>query len=1164
MGFKATKMQEKAINTDGTILVAAAAGSGKTAVLVERVMRRLTDKENPVSADRVLVVTFTNAAAAEMRSRIEARLCDELRNNPDDEWLSKQRYLISFAPICTIDSFCIDLVRRNFEECGVQPDFKVSDGSSSISSNRRILSDIIAKEFESPSSDFTKLLELTGCEYDESNLIDIISTLFEYSRNLPFADNYLDALYVPYINEFKVGHTWYDSAFDIAQKRLETAVSSADKASKVAELIEKNTDKFIKYSADLISLVDALVEVCSRRNWNEFSSLLCQSAIPRLPSGSKEDPNNLCFSELKETVSDTIKELRELFFYDTKSIEQFKDKFAPSVKLLINLIKDYADKIFEEHKSNNEFTFSEIEQMALNLLCENSGEEILIKDTAKGIVDCYDEVLVDEFQDVNDLQNMLFYAISNRGEHLFTVGDVKQSIYGFRGSNPKNFLNKKDTYIPIEVARDDEPKKIILSDNFRSRKGVCDFANYFFSMFMSKNIGGIVYNDEEKLNASGAFPESDETAVELLIIPQGENEDERIVREAMGIAEFIKTTMQKGEIIREDKDTMRKPRYGDFAILLNTVKDIGGEIAQVLSSQGIPVAYSSESYRDTTEISTFLSLLKCIDNPRSDVELLNIMLSPIFGITAERIALWRSEKKYTDIYTSVLFASQNGDKTAEKFINTLSSMRSLAATMPLGELISELLWDTDYLNTVSALAYGKKRRANLLYLLKLARDYTEMGRSGITGFLRFIDSLPDNSFKVSSQDGDGVRIMTMHASKGLQFPICIIANTVSIFNRADSISPILHSEEFGIGFKYYDEELGEKVELLPHALISKKAKIDTVAEKLRLLYVAMTRAEDKLVIVSFSNDISKKLTNLSMKLNDCMPYISEDWISGTGNMNDWILSSALVHPSGEKLRRICDCHTPIIDDAQGNFEVTFITPDSISEEISSAVDIEIDEKTVDEIKQRINYRYPFDELKTVQAKASVSAVANKAESERFAYTEKPAFMYKDGITATGRGTAVHTVMQFIDISCVPDVDAEIERLVVQKFITKEQADATDRVALKRFFASDLFSRILKSTDVRREMRFISEVSADRLQPDLPEALKDTPVIIQGAVDLCFIEDDGVVVVDFKTDRVDSGEELKNAYGEQLEIYSKACEKIFTLPVKQKIIYSFALSSQIEL
>lgn len=1164
MGFNPTQKQIDAINTDGTILVAAAAGSGKTAVLVERVMRRLTDKQNPVSADRILVVTFTNAAAAEMRLRIERRLCDELRDNPDDEWLTKQRYLISFAPICTIDSFCIDLVRRNFEDCGVEPDFKVSDGSGSLSLNAGILSDIISNQLENPSVAFSGLLELTGCEYDEANLTSLISTLFEYSRNLPFPDSYLKSLTAPYNLPFEKGHSWYEGAYKIAEDRLKTAVRAADRASKAAELIEKNTDKFIRYSADMIALVDTLVSECEKHDWDSLYTALSGAALPRLPSGSKEDPNNVCFAEQKDTVSGVISELKNIFFADKARIDAQRTRFAPAVGLLTDLVRQYGERIFDEHKKENEFTFSEIEQMALGLLCEYSDEGIKIKDTASDIVGCYDEVLVDEFQDVNDLQNMLFFAISNRGEHLFTVGDVKQSIYGFRGSNPKNFLDKKDSYIPLEIAKADEPKKIILSDNFRSRSGVCGFANYFFSLFMSKNVGGIVYDEEERLNASGVFPESSESAVELLIVPQGDNEDERIVREAMGIAEFIKKTVAKGEIIRVDKDTMRKANYGDFTILLNKVKDIGGEIAQVLTSQGIPVAYSGESYRDTAEVSTFLSLLKCIDNPRSDVELLSIMLSPIFGITAEQIALWRAEKKKTDMYTSVVFAAENGDDTAKAFVTRLSSMRSLAAMLPLTSLISELLWDTDYLNTVSALSFGSRRRANLLYLQKLAREYTEMGKSGISGFLRFVDSLPDNYFKVGSDSGDGVKIMTMHASKGLQFPICIIANNVSTFNKADSISPILHSQQFGIGFKYYDELQGEKVELLPHNLISQKARVDTVAEKLRLLYVAMTRAEDKLVVVSSSNDISKKLTTLAGKLDDSAPYITEEWISKTGSMNDWLLSAALVHPDGEKLRNICDLHVPVIKDAEGHFEVTFINPDPISSELKSEIDVAVYDGLVEDIKTRVAYSYPFDELKTVQAKASVSAVANKAENDRFAYTEKPAFMHKDGISATGRGTAVHTVMQFIDISRIPDIDAEIERLVTQQFITPEQAAATDRTALARFFKSGLFARILRSPDIRREMRFISEVPACRIQPDLSDAVKDTPVIIQGAVDLCFVEDDGVVVVDFKTDRVESADELKAAYSEQLEIYSKACEKIFALPVKQKIIYSFSLSSAIEL
>lgn len=1164
MAFKATPMQKLAIETDGGVLVSAAAGSGKTAVLVERVMRKLTDPENPISADRLLIVTFTNAAAAEMRSRIEKRLYEECLKNPDDIGLLRQKHLISSADICTIDSFCINLVRENFEKCGVQPDFKVGDASSALALRSRAADTVIAEQLEKASAPFKKLLDLTDCEYDEKKLIALIESIYDYSLQLPFPKSFINSLKAPYEQEFEKGHPWYDEAFSAAKGELETAQKYTAQLAEAAVYVEKNSDKCVSYADNVSLLLSDLCAECERLDHKSFSAMLEGANIPRIPSVGKGECDEL-FKKTKKKISDIISAVKALFPPLNSIKEQIAELF-PAVSLLCELIERYGELLISESRKENILTFADTEQMALSLLCMQDETGVHLREEAAAIAEKYDEVLVDEFQDVNDLQNMLFYVLSKHEKRLFSVGDVKQSIYGFRGSNPKNFLSKKNSYIPILSADKSDPKKIILSDNFRSRAGVCGYINFFFSLFMGGQ-GSILYNEEERLNAAAIFPESDAPAAELLICKKDEeaSDDSSLKGEAQCIAQYIKKAMDEGCIIRGSDGNLRPAEYSDFVILLGAMQNKASVIAEELSGYRIPVAFSPESYINTTEISVFTSLLQVIDNPRLDIPLLTVLMSPIFGFTAEDIALIRANHKKGDLFTSVTFAAENGDIYAKEFFTRLHAMRRDAAMLPLERLISKLLDTTDYLNIVSAMPHGKTRRSNLLRLPVFAAQYTASSRGSLSGFVNFLHSLPEKSFRGNSGSEEGVRIMSMHASKGLQFPICIAANLSSRINNADSVSRILFTEKFGLTFKYYDESTDSDINTIGHILTARHTYTETIDERLRLLYVAMTRAEDRLVLVSSNKELESALNRAAAGITQETPVISEYWLNKSSSMNDWVLACALLHPDGEVLRRMCDIPvSPITDSSR--LKISFFTAKAAQNDTgeNELLPQSLDPELSKELQESLNYRYPFEELKKLQAKCSVSVIANKAESERFAFTERPSFMSDEGLSAAGRGTAMHHIMQFISLEGVPDIEEEILRLEDNQFITPAEAQCADRQALKRFFESPVFERIRNSADVHREMRFLTEIPASRLDPELDSRLKDTPVMVQGAVDLCFAEDNGIVVLDFKTDRTDNPQHLIEAYGEQLNIYSKACEKIFKKPVKQKLIYSFALSRVIEL
>lgn len=1168
MSFNFTPMQEKAINTDGNILVCAAAGSGKTAVLVERVIRKLIDTVSPVSADRLLIVTFTNAAAQEMRSRIEKRLYEEISKNPDNPSLLRQKHLIGNADICTIDSFCIKLVRENFEKCGIEPDFKVNDGSQTAAIANAVMSEIIDEQLVSLSDEFKMLLELTGCEYDEKNLTDAILRLYSHSRLLPFPEIFLEQLALPYEEDFSVGNAWYDASFNYVLRYLAEASHCVEKMEDVAKFVDKNGEKYIIYAQSLAQLVNDLTVSARLRDWDSFYNAIHSVVVRSVPSGDKDDIFANQFKEYKKSVSDILKELLWIFTFDRTENESAIKRYLPSVKLLVNLVNDYSKRIFEAYKRENIFTFSDTEQMALNLLCKYEDGSIVMRDEAQLLTERYDEILVDEFQDVNNLQNMLFYILSNREEKLFVVGDVKQSIYGFRGSNPDNFVQKKNRYIAVDEAKAEDSKKIILCDNFRSRKGVCDTVNYFFNLLMTGGDGGFVYNDEEKLNASGSFPESSACQSELLVVNKADSDDDDSLfeSEAKAIAEYISSVMNEGAVITEGK-TLRNAKYSDFAILLEKVKDKADIIADALKSEGIPVSLSTEDFLETVEISTVMSLLQIIDNPLNDVELLCVMMSPIFNFTAEEMAEIRIGVRRGNLYSAVVAAANINTKAAH-FLEKIAELRRQAAILSLDRLISHILQSTDILNQMSALTGGGQRKANLLALIKYASVYCESGRAGIYGFIKYMKSLPQKSFKIASSGGeDSVKIMTMHHSKGLQFPVCIVANLCSKKNNIDSTGRILFSEKLGIAFNYYDERCARDVKILGHKFISDETNRKNVEERLRLLYVAMTRAQDRLCLVCSCKDAQVKLSTLSDHVQINFPYINETFTRRSQTLGDLILAAALLHPDCDVLRNMAEVNFKPIK-ADSNLKLTLkncANRVKLSDDCGDIVAQQLpDAQMVQLIRENIAYEYPNESLLTLRAKSSVSQISKAEEKDNFAFSERPAFMLKHGLSAAGRGTAMHNVMQFIKLKHGVDISAEIERLVDWQYITSDQAESLDISALSNFFKSDVFDRICESSDVNREMRFLTEVPVNAIDDSIEGEAANASVIIQGAVDLCFEEDGEIVVVDFKTDRVTNINQLVQSYGKQLEIYANACEKIFKKRVKEKIIYSFHLSKGISL
>lgn len=1170
MAFNPTKEQEKAIFEKGNILVSAAAGSGKTAVLVERVISILKDKDSDISADELLIVTFTNAAANEMRSRIEKRLDEECRKNPLDTGLLIQKHLLSNAKICTIDSFCIDLVRENFDRLDISPDFSVVDGYSLREIDENVIYEIINRYLEENNPVFDELLDIIGAEFDESNFAKKVMSIYEYSRHLPFPKEWFNSLSYNYNNGvFDSNNIWYKFAFNKAKS---VVLSMQKLIARCIDLImcsQKATDAYLSTFTAVAEQITALLDAAETEDWDNFYNALSDFSSLSLPrvNGLNGISDVVAAKEsYKYLLDKPIEDLRKIFYGDFEFINSQFKKLNEPIKLLVEILIEYDEKLFNEYKKNNKFTFHNTEHLALNLLCKKENGNITVNPLSTDLLSRFKEVMVDEYQDTNDLQDMLFYVLSNFEKNLFAVGDVKQSIYAFRGANPSNFLNKKNRYISINQAKEEDSKKIILGNNFRTKDEVCDYINFFFNLFMQKNTGDIDYSSGEELIPSAKYPKTDTPCVNLDIIDSCESEEDLIILEARRIANYIKDVINSEECIKKDDNSLRKAKYSDFTILLRSMKSKALQIVEELKKQGIPVNLNLESFADSIEISTFLALLKVIDNPQSDVELLTVLMSPIFSFTPDDLSEIRANKKSGNLYSAIIFAANNGNYKCQSFLNDIEKFRLYSVTNSLPKLIFKLLNITEYLNIVSCMEDGERRKNNLLLLNDYAQQYSQGSVSNISGFINFILKQADSGLKaaVSTSGNNSVNVMSIHASKGLQFPICIVASCASQFNDQETKESCVYDTNFGIGFKYYDEDDKTKYSTVSRQVILDNSKNLSLQEELRLFYVALTRTQDKLLMVCSYNNFEKTVEKFKNLIISHDSNIDFSLLRRTKSYGDWLMISSLLHPNGKCLRGEGSSIIPIESNSPLNINIiggeSLLEASNIIEEGHAIIDTDI----ANEINENISYSYPFKEILQIESKTTVSNIANKAESDKYLFTSRPSFMSDGGITATGRGTAMHKVMQFFDFSKFNNIDEEIERLYEWQYINEVERDSLNRDELKKFFESEIFERIKNSPLVKREMRFLTEVPATYINPQLSLKFKDEKVIIQGAVDICFIEDNEVVILDFKTDRVENLDDLKNAYGEQLSIYGLACEKIFQKPIKEKIIYSFKLSDSIKI
>lgn len=1162
-----TREQLQAIESrDGTILVSAAAGSGKTTVLVERVIRRLEDAENPCSADRLLIVTFTKAATAQMKEKIAAALDKRIADDPDNEHLLKQRMLLPFAHISTIDSFCADIVRENFHELGISPDFKMIDETELSVMKSDAVDKVISEAYKENSDSFRNLLDLFVTGSDDSLLADTILTIFQNSRAFPFPDRWLNSLLGPYADfkspeESVWGKVIIDYMGDMVDYCCKLTHQVLDSYAPVDAIVNESYSDIFR---SILSYLENFKIILDGGTWDQICEYIKAFKVDSLPSVSSKNATiySLSAKTIKSEISDVFKKkMTKLIVCDEVEFYQDIRYLSPIVLEIVKLVKKFSSEFKALKTAGDGVDFNDIVEYTLSLLIEDVDDDGSPVKTplAYKISEQFDEILVDEFQDINETQNMLFKAVSKNESNLFMVGDVKQSIYRFRQAMPDIFLKKKNSFDPY--SDNNYPAKICLDYNFRSRKGVTDFVNFLFTQLMSKKAGELDYNEEETLKPMASYPEDERPDTQVHIIKSVNKKVDRIF-EAEYIADYIKDCI-KNKLQVKDGDIQRPATYKDFCILIRSAKNKAEIYSSVLTAAGIPCYVSNKNgFFDAPEIRTAIALMKTVDNPLQDIPLVSSLLSPVFGFTPDDLAKLRIDSKGTSIYSCVRKGAENKNKKCIAFMSELQRLRTLSATLGSGEFVSELLDSTGYDAYVCAMPDGAQRNANLNLLLDYARKYEASGHIGISEFIRFLDRIEKQKGDLEvanniSESADVVRVMSIHKSKGLEFPICILADCATKFNDKELSKNVILNPEYGIGFKRIEGY--KKYETLPQKAVQLAEIRATRSEELRVLYVALTRAKEKLLIVIRDDNPDKRILSyggLALKEKRIPPYR----VLSSASMAEWILSASVKNiyffNTIDKLPV-----DSIFSDSPVEFLVSYV--DSSEDESKKDTDEpETDEKLLALLNERLSFKYPYGNLSSIVAKVSPSHLDSDEDSFSYFAKSKPAFLLEEGMSPASKGTAVHKFMEFFDYASDDNPEVQAERMVKDKKLSQGEKKILDFSKLNSFFKSDIACEIKKSPRLIREKKVTVSAPAKDFYPDIQS--DDEKIIVQGYIDCAFIKDGKWVIVDYKTDKVDSGETLKSRYYNQLKMYEKALFECTGIEVSSTVIYSLHLGEEIKL
>lgn len=1196
MGVQWTEEQQKVINLrNRNILVSAAAGSGKTAVLVERIIQMLTDIQHPLEVDHLLIVTFTEAAASEMKERIRNAIEKELEKQPGNVHLQRQATLIHTAKITTIHSFCLGVIREHFHVIDLDPGFRIVEEGELKLLKQDVLSDVFEECYDSQNEAFLELTEKLGGTKSDKKLEEQVLKLYEYSRSYPQPELWLSRC----VNNYEVSeinnNIFFTKAAVYVKQYLLDILSLLEDGMKICDEI----DGPYMYAEVLEKSTKMLEEVLYTDGFEQMYRLMSGIKFPRL--SAKKDPSvnvekRQIVKEIMEQVRKMVKDLNENYFYE-EPVELIKDmrQSAQTMHTLVELVKKFSNALAEKKRSKNIIDFGDMEQFALEILTENIDGELYPSSIAKEYQEQFAEVMIDEYQDSNLIQETILTSVSrmSRGQNnIFMVGDVKQSIYRFRLSRPELFMEKYDSY-NIEES---DCQRIDLHKNFRSRSEVLDSTNYIFRQIMKKQIGGVEYDEQAALYPGAEFePLMDENGLtanetELIMIdptdmeqkPDGSHvyykEDSARQLEARVIAKKIKELMRNHKVIDKETGKFREVRYQDIVILTRSISGWADTFVSVLIEEGIPAyADSREGYFETYEVSVLLDYLKLLDNKRQDLPTAAVLTSPFLGLTAQELAKIRRLRPEGQFFESVEEYRQYGTEQQLKeklnnFYEKLEDYRRMLPYITIHELLWRILEETGYKLFVSAMPGGEQRCANIEMLVEKATAFEKTSYKGLFHFVRYIEQLKKYNVDYGEagyidEQSDTVRIMSIHKSKGLEFPIVIVAGMGKKFNMADSSGSVLIHPELGVGIDAVDLKNRTKSPTFIKKVIQKEVQIENLGEELRVLYVAMTRAKEKLILTGQLKEAQSVLENGGTYSKELPFYI----LSGAKMYFDWILPAIIWKNAPVKCSVWNYWDASLVEQIETAGEY-------IARDVLENWDTEkIYDPTLNEyLKQMFEYQYPYELYRKQKLKFTVS------ELKKHQYMEEecgeilidepevvpllPEFMKEtEELTGTSKGNAYHKLLELLDYEKQYDEESlkkEIQKLCQEKKITDDMKKGIKEKDILAFLNSSIGKRMstaAKKGLLYKEQPFVLEADAEIVYQ---EEGKGEKILIQGIIDVFFEEEGEIVLLDYKTDRVYSAKQLLERYGKQLEYYAKALEQLLQKKVKDKIIYSFAMGREI--
>ena len=1160
MAFNPNKEQQKAIDADGSIVVYAAAGSGKTAVLTQRVKKLICDDNAPISADRILVVTFTKAAAAEMRGRIIDAVNKEVEKREEQGNLSdnllRQQMILSAANICTIDSFCANLIKENFEVVGINPDFKVADDLKIFEVSRKIIRDMVAQNVSLGDENFKLLGDAIGIDSSLDGFSKVINSIYNKSRSLPRPEKWLENIKSLYGENGNVEY-WLDAAFRMAQTIFETIETLVDTYMFEAQSVADGIKLSEGINAELTHFRTNFKSALVNKDFDGARNILKTTEISVIPNEVKKADVWLYdhLRNLRVDVQEKIQKLYKIFEYDLDENKRLLALEKKAVNSLVDFVNQYGELFREEMLSQGFLTFDMVMHTAFSAIGKYSENgEIVPTELGKKLANSFDAVLVDEYQDNNSLQDAFFNVLSSNGKNLFMVGDAKQSIYGFRNANPENFISYRDNSPLYCESEKHERAKIVLDKNYRSRNGICAFSNYLFGIIMQKATCSMDYTEDDFMNSAAIYPETEDKSVELHIINYDKDYDTKIVS-AEHIASFIKQTMEKPPFLSDGKGGLRTARYSDFAILMRSLKEKGVIYANVLKQAGIPVSFNAGGMFETTEIMALHSLLKAIDNPQDDVAILATLTGPVFAMSMERIAQIKAQNKADSFYGSLILANQKGEQDVIEAFEKLKYLRRVSATSSVSEFIADIVDTFSFREIMCSYGEGGRRKANIDAFITIAEEFEADSHLGLSAFLRMLENYmqSDKTVESSQETDDAVTMVTIHGSKGLEYPICILAEASAKFYDKDTYDTVRMDENLGLSVNICNLFEHKKYEPLSAKVIRRGMHTKLIAEEQRLLYVAITRAKEKLVVVIDGNTHNEKklmhfANNISHKeAADCK--LSSESILSCNCYADWIIMACMMHKNGELLFNVA---------AHGQediFDVVYV--DYCLPEIEVLQQNELivpNEDLVKNFFERFNYNYPYSKAVDTPTKTSVSKLLASTGDNKFAFSRRPSILAENKMNAAEIGTATHKFMQYASFeSAVKDLNAEITRLAEWEYLSEQEINVLDKQAITKFLESNLCKEILDSPLVLKEQKFL-----------VPLNDGEGETVIQGAVDCIYANADGLSIIDFKTTHFETDEQFITAYKSQLDIYANAMEQLFSMKVTSKYIYSLHLSKTIKI